>query len=253
MSGSNKKRIIDDGTEFIRLGGSGIVCGDGRHQQDGTAGDGNTVCAADGDGDAGEAIDGNGTWDIGPGGRFCGELLPQSGDVASYYPADSGDAGRYRRGYFVMKVISNAQLKPIIGVIVVMMLAINWWRNRAGEDVPTQWWFAEVMGFFAGATTMMANAAGPVMIVYLLAMRLPKVEFVGTSAWFFFIVNWLKVPFSIHLGLVNVASIKLGFIMLPFIIIGAVLGIVALKKMPQKVFEITIQVLALAAAIKLLF
>ncbi len=156
-------------------------------------------------------------------------------------------------GYFAMKVISDAQLKPIIGVIVVVMLAVNWWRNRAGEDVPTQWWFAEVMGFFAGATTMMANAAGPVMIVYLLAMRLPKVEFVGTSAWFFFIVNWLKVPFSVNLGLINVASIKLGFIMLPFIIIGAVLGIVALKKMPQKVFEITIQVLALAAGIKLLF
>jgi len=156
-------------------------------------------------------------------------------------------------GYFVMKVISDAQLKPIIGVIVVVMLAVNWWRNRAGEDVPTQWWFAEVMGFFAGLTTMMANAAGPVMIVYLLAMRLPKVEFVGTSAWFFFIVNWLKVPFSMHLGLINVASIKLGFIMLPFIITGAVLGIVALKKMPQKVFEITIQLLALVAAIKLLF
>ncbi|MGA2322411.1 MAG: sulfite exporter TauE/SafE family protein [Sedimentisphaerales bacterium] len=156
-------------------------------------------------------------------------------------------------GYFVMKVINDAQLKPIIGVIVVAMLAVNWWRNCRDEDVPTQWWFAEVMGFFAGLTTMMANAAGPVMIVYLLAMRLPKVEFVGTSAWFFFIVNWLKVPFSMHLGLINVESIKLGFIMLPFIIIGAVLGIVALKKMPQKVFEITIQLLALAAAIKLLF
>ena len=154
-------------------------------------------------------------------------------------------------GYFVMKIISDSQLKPIIGVIVVAMLAVNWWRNRRNEEVPTKWWFAEVMGFFAGLTTMMANAAGPVMIVYLLAMRLPKVEFVGTSAWFFFIVNWLKVPFSMHLGLVNVESVKLGFIMLPFIIIGLVLGIVALKKMPQRIFEITIQVLALAAAIKL--
>jgi uncharacterized membrane protein YfcA len=157
-------------------------------------------------------------------------------------------------GYFVMKVISDAQLKPIIGVIVVGMLAVNWWRHRKGQDeaeVPTQWWFAVVMGFLAGLTTMMANAAGPVMIVYLLAMRLPKVEFVGTSAWFFFIVNWLKVPFSLQLGLITVESIKLGFLMLPFIILGAVLGIVALKKMPQRVFEVTIQVLALAAAIKL--
>jgi len=158
-------------------------------------------------------------------------------------------------GYFVMKIISDAQLKPIIGVIVLGMLAVNWRRNRNGkgdEDVPTQWWFAEVMGFLAGLTTMMANAAGPVMIVYLLAMRLPKVEFIGTSAWFFFIVNWLKVPFSVQLGLVTAESIRMDLLMLPFIIIGAVLGIVALKKMPQRVFEITIQVLAAAAAIKLL-
>jgi len=157
-------------------------------------------------------------------------------------------------GYFVMKIISDAQLKPIIGVIIVAMLAVNWWRNRRGDadnGVPTQWWFAVVMGFMAGLTSMMANAAGPVMIVYLLAMRLPKVEFVGTSAWFFFIVNWLKVPFSVQLGLITIESIKLGLFMLPFIILGAVLGIVALKKMPQRVFEITIQVLALAAAIKL--
>jgi len=159
-------------------------------------------------------------------------------------------------GYFVKKLVSDEQLKPIIGVIVLGMLVVNWWRNRVAGDansVPAQWWFAAVMGFLAGLTTMMANAAGPVMIVYLLAMRLPKIEFVGTSAWFFFIVNWLKVPFSVQLGLITVESIKLDLLMLPFIAAGAILGIVALKKMPQRIFEITIQVLAAAAAVKLLF
>jgi hypothetical protein len=158
-------------------------------------------------------------------------------------------------GYFVMKIISDSQLKPIIAVIVLGMLAVNWWRNRnrGGEDVPTQWWFAEAMGFMAGLTTMMANAAGPVMIVYLLAMRLPKIEFVGTAAWFFFIVNWMKVPFSVKLGLITLDSMKMNLMMLPFIIAGAILGIFALKKMPQKVFEIAVQLLTAAAAIKLLF
>ena len=154
-------------------------------------------------------------------------------------------------GYFVMRFINDEQLKPIIGVIVLGMLAVNRWRNRKGENVPTQWWFAEVMGFLAGLTTMMANAAGPVMIVYLLAMRLPKIEFVGTSALFFFIVNWLKVPFSVQLGLITSESLKLDILMLPFISAGAILGIFILKKMPQRIFEITIQVLAAAAAVKL--
>ena len=159
-------------------------------------------------------------------------------------------------GFFVMGRISDEQLQPVIGIIVLSMLAVNFWRNRKNDveaAIPTQWWFGAIMGFLAGFTTMLANAAGPVMIVYLLAMRLPKIEFVGTSAWFFFIVNWLKVPFSVKLGLIAPMSIKMNLMMLPFIAAGAIVGIFALKKMPQKIFEITVQVLALAAAIKLLF
>jgi uncharacterized membrane protein YfcA len=100
---------------------------------------------------------------------------------------------------------------------------------------------------------MMANAAGPIMIIYLLAMRLPKIEFVGTGAWFFFVVNWLKVPFSTNLELMTAESVKLDLMMLPFIAAGAVIGIFFLKKIPQKAFTAVVQILAAAAAIKLLF
>jgi len=100
---------------------------------------------------------------------------------------------------------------------------------------------------------MMANAAGPVMIIYLLAIRLPKVEFVGTGAWFFFVVNWLKVPFSATLDLMTTETVKLNLIMLPFIAAGAITGILVLKRIPQKTFKVVVQVLAAAAAIKLLF
>jgi hypothetical protein len=159
-------------------------------------------------------------------------------------------------GNFVMKVVNDQQLKPIIGGIVLVMLGINYWRTRTkGKDapIPTQWWFAVGLGFMAGVTTMMANAAGPVMIIYLLAMRLDKIEFVGTSAWFFFVVNWLKVPFSTNLDLMTAASVKLDLMMLPFIAVGAVAGIFFLKRIPQKAFITVVQVLAAAAAVKLLF
>ncbi len=159
-------------------------------------------------------------------------------------------------GYFGLHVVNDQQLKPIIGGIVLIMLCINYWRTRTGgKDVPipTQWWFAVGLGFMAGVTTMMANAAGPIMVIYLLAMRLPKLEFVGTGAWFFFFVNWLKVPFSTNLELMTVESIKLNFMVLPFIAAGAVIGIFFLKRIPQKSFTAIVQILAAAAAIKLLF
>jgi len=172
-------------------------------------------------------------------------------------------------GYFALKEVSDEQLKPIIGIIVLAMLAVNYWRTKITvEDAPVltrcpdlhretqgpaQWWFAGGLGFLAGVTTMMANAAGPVMTVYLLAMRLGKIEFVGTSAWFFFIINWLKVPFSASLQLMSVESLLLDFVMLPFIALGGAAGILVLKRIPQKVFNVVVQILAATAAVKLLF
>lgn len=159
-------------------------------------------------------------------------------------------------GYFAMKVVNDRQLEPIIGGIVLVMLAVNYWRTTTkGKDapIPTQWWFAGVLGFLAGVTTMMANAAGPITTIYLLAMRLPKVKFVGTAAWFFFVINWLKVPFSVSLDIMSRESIKLDVLMLPFIAAGAVIGILFLKRIPQKAFSAIVQILAAAAAIKLLF
>ncbi len=159
-------------------------------------------------------------------------------------------------GRFVMNEINDQQLKPIIGGIVLLMLGVHFWRTRTrGKDtaIPTQWWFALVLGFMVGVTTMMANAAGPIMIIYLLAMRLPKIEFVGTQAWFFFIVNWLKVPFSANLKLMTAESVKLDLMMLPFIAAGAVIGIFFLKRIPQKTFAVVVQILAAVTAVKLLF
>jgi uncharacterized membrane protein YfcA len=159
-------------------------------------------------------------------------------------------------GYFGLKIVNDRQLKPIIGAIVLLMLGINYWRTKDKDkstSIPSPWWLAVWLGFMAGITTMMANAAGPVMIIYLLAMRLPKTEFVGTAAWFFFVINWLKVPFSANLDLMTLESVKLDLIMLPFIAIGAFAGIFFLKRIPQKAFTTVVQILAAAAAIKLLF
>jgi uncharacterized membrane protein YfcA len=158
--------------------------------------------------------------------------------------------------YFGLRKMNQEQLKPIIGMIVLVMLAVNYWRTRTGGkdvSIPSQWWFAAAMGFLAGITTMMANAAGPVMIIYLMAMRLPKMEFVGTSVWFFFIINWLKVPFSTRLEMMTWQSVRLDLLMLPFIAVGAVAGIFFLKRIPQKAFTVIVQILAAAAAVALLF
>jgi len=158
-------------------------------------------------------------------------------------------------GYFALDAVDNSQLRKIIGVIVLSMLFLRCFRERFSEagSVPKGLWFAILMGLFAGVATMMANAAGPVMIIYLISMRLGKREFVGTAAWFFFVVNWVKVPFSASLELMTAESLKFDLMMFPFVALGAITGIMLLKKIPQRTFSALVQVLAGAAAIKLLF
>jgi uncharacterized membrane protein YfcA len=159
-------------------------------------------------------------------------------------------------GYLLMGRVDDKLMRPILGAVVLLMLAGSlWWdlstRGKAG--VPTAMWFAAVMGLLAGATTMVANAAGPVMMIYLLSMRLPKKEFIGTSAWFFFIVNWIKVPFSVSLGLITAQSLLLDAVLAGGVITGAVAGIFIVRRIPEKAFALVMQGLTLAAAIRLFF
>jgi uncharacterized membrane protein YfcA len=162
-------------------------------------------------------------------------------------------------GFFALERIHGEHLKPVIGGIVLAMLGLKFWQsNRKKCDCPNEndvvapWFFVIFIGFLTGLTSMMANAAGPIMIIYLLAMHLPKTEFVGTAAWFFFIVNWMKFPFMVKLDLINMQSLKLNATLFPMIAIGAVAGILILKHIPQKIFNKAVLILAAAAAIKLL-
>jgi uncharacterized protein len=160
-------------------------------------------------------------------------------------------------GYLLMGHISDKTLRPIIAVIVLGMLV--WGLLRKGDATPDDGTvrhskpYVTFMGFAAGFTTMLANAAGPVMTTYLLASGLPKNNFIGTAAWFFFIINWLKVPFQVSLGGINLYSVKIDLMLLPAIIVGAILGIVVLRKLPQKVFNVAVAILTAFAAVKLFF
>lgn len=155
-------------------------------------------------------------------------------------------------GYRLMYLLDDRSIMPVIGVLVLVLIGVTWWRDsREDPQVPTYWWFAGVMGILAGSSSMMANAAGPIMIIYLLAMKLEKKEFVGTSAWFFWILNLSKMPFSSKLGLIDRASLMSDLAMLPLIILGGLLGIYLVHRIPQKPFNLVVKVLASLAAILL--
>jgi uncharacterized membrane protein YfcA len=114
-------------------------------------------------------------------------------------------------------------------------------------------WFAPTMGILAGFTTLIANAAGPLMAIYLLAMRLPKMEFVGTGAVFFMILNWFKVPFMVDLGLITTDSAQFNLLLAPAVILGAFAGRAVLPRVNQRLFENLALALSAISGIRMLF
>jgi len=158
-------------------------------------------------------------------------------------------------GYFLMPYISDQNFGPFIGwitlVLLVLMVLQKVTRRLAASAVEHPG-IAWPLGWLAGVTTMLANAAGPVMTIYLLAARLPKYEFVGTAAWFFFIINVAKIPLSAALGLIKPSSLLLNVFLVPAIIAGIFLGRWLLGKINQRIFEWLMIAFSLLGALRLI-
>jgi uncharacterized membrane protein YfcA len=158
-------------------------------------------------------------------------------------------------GWFALGRVTDHGAARLVGAILAVMLGLHLWRRyRKPDEVAAHApaWFGPAMGLFAGLTTMIANAAGPVMTLYLLAMRLPKLEFLGTGAAFFLLINWIKVPFMTQLGLINFESLTLNLWLLPAVAVGALLGRPVVERVNQRLFENLALALAALATVKLL-
>ena len=153
-------------------------------------------------------------------------------------------------GYFTLGRISDHSAKMLIGWIIILLAALSYWRRaRSGADdaraATLHWSIAALLGMAAGFITLIANAAGPLMAIYFLAMHLPKMEYVGTAAVFFMLLNLFKVPFMVDLGLITAHSFGFNLALAPAVFAGVLAGRWVVKHINQGVFEQ--MVLALSA------
>ena len=129
-------------------------------------------------------------------------------------------------------------IRRIIGIIIVGMLLVYLWRRFSPN--PQVAGNPAFYGICTGFASTLANAAGPVMNLYLLTRKLPKEKFVATGAWFFFVVNLLKAPVYAWHHLYSRASLTFDLLMVPAVLGGAMAGRWLIRHMPQNVFEVLV-------------
>jgi uncharacterized membrane protein YfcA len=147
-----------------------------------------------------------------------------------------------------------------IGLIILVMVAIQLWRmyrrRPPKQATPRD---AAAYGSAGGFTTFVSNSAGPVMNTYLVGLGLGKDEQVGTSAWFYFVVNLAKIPFYLALGALTTGghfftgeSLLWNLCLVPAIVAGVYSGRWLLPRISQDTFVVLVLVLSAAGGIRLL-
>ena len=177
-------------------------------------------------------------------------------------------------GTAFLAVVDDSTLRRSLGAVLLVLLALQLWvktrgpgadtTNDVGRDAATRRAtvprssgrrhrsVAWVAGTGMGFTTMTANAAGPVMTLYLSAVGVDKRAFVGTSAWFFLIVNLVKVPFSVGLGLLHTDDVVRAALLAPAVLAGGLLGYAVVARISQRTFDVTVLLASAVAATALL-
>ena len=141
-------------------------------------------------------------------------------------------------GVWIGDIVNEYWFKKIISVLVFLSLGLMLRKKKESLNYPNRWWYAPLMGILGGFATMMGNVAGPVFAIYLLAMDLPKSRFIGTTAWFFLIINFTKFPLQMFVwNNIKVDYILINLLLLPAIGIGAYLGILLVKRIPEQSYR----------------
>ena len=156
----------------------------------------------------------------------------------------------------ILTDVSNSTMRVMIGCIILVLVALQLMRSFYREKIEAlaaSRSFGYGVASAGGVATVLANAAGPIFKLYLLSIRMPKMELVGVSARFFLLVNLLKLPLNAGLNLMSKETLMINLYLLPALVIGIYGGKWLLGKVSQKHFEWLVVIFALTAGVKMVW
>ncbi|QNN63976.1 sulfite exporter TauE/SafE family protein [Leucobacter denitrificans] len=173
-------------------------------------------------------------------------------------PAVAGGLGV---GALFLAFADDTWVRRAIAVILLALVLYAVWqriRTHKNPTKPRQQTEGSAIaragyGSLGGFTTMVANAGGAPMSLYFLSAGFPVKAFLGTAAWFFAIINLVKVPIMASLGLFIPEVLSLALLTVPGVVVGAILGRWIASRIQQRSFEYAILLFTALGAIYLFF
>lgn len=159
-------------------------------------------------------------------------------------------------GWLLLDAISNHVAGRLLGGIVLFMAFLQLarqWKSAMLTSLPDAPFFRWGSGLIIGVATMLANAAGSVYAIYALVRQMSKSDFLGVGARLFLLVNVLKLPFSVNLGILNANSLRLDTALVPGVLLGICVGRQVIARIPEALFQGLLYAFSFIAGVRLLF
>lgn len=126
----------------------------------------------------------------------------------------------------------------IITILITVAIVIRMEFFHRTTTIPSHKGFAIGTGLIAGFTTMIGNLAGAFANLYFLAMRLPKNDFIGTTAWIFLVINLFKLPFQVfYWKNITIETLRIDLMLIPLLALGFFTGIKLVGKINETQFR----------------
>ena len=147
-------------------------------------------------------------------------------------------------GAFVLLTLTNSGqnvvIKRLIGAFTLAVVIYKVTDSfLVAVDYKPQAWHGYLAGWLTGFGSSLANVGAPPYTAYMLLRKIDDpVQFLGTTALFFAIVNAVKLPFVLSNPKILDVHVLLSILWaLPLIPVGAWLGRKAVNYINAKVFE----------------
>ena len=157
-------------------------------------------------------------------------------------------------GWLMAAHVSDELVKLGVGIISVIFVIVYWRRRNVSGDpilgkiIPGVSW-----GTAAGFTSFVAHAGGPPFQVYVMPQRLPPQTYVGTSTWFFTILNLVKTVPYFFLGQFSTENLGTSSALFPVALVSTLAGVWLVRRIEPSRFYTIIYTLTFIVGAKLIY
>lgn len=166
-------------------------------------------------------------------------------------------------GWLLAAKVSATVVLGVLGAISIVFAAFRLWISRPAAMAKLKHSrplppiadkvLGVVLGMGSGFTSQVAHAGQPPFQMWVLPKALPTATLIGTTAIYFAVVNWLKVPAYLMLGQFTRENMMTAAALAPVAIASTFAGVWLVKRVSAERFYTLIYILMIGVGAELLW